>query len=95
MTQTASRLGDLDSTKAQELTFRGLRRGGRPGHFAESGSQEGPAPKPHRQGRPEEHQGLHALSSLASPVDVLEVEPQREFIESQGRPDPYATEVRR
>src|ERR1700674_84438 len=53
-------------------------------------AQERAAPDPDREPRGEDHDRVDALPSRPRPVHVLEVEPQGELIEGQGRADSVA-----
>src|SRR6267142_794602 len=54
-------------------------------HFATDCAQERSAPEPRGdQGSEEEHR-IHARAPFALPVDVLEVQPQREFVQRERR----------
>ena len=50
-------------------------------HLSGQGTQEAPAPQAHRNQAAKQEHGVDARAALAFPVDVLQVEPQRELIE--------------
>src|ERR1700680_4696075 len=53
-------------------------------------AQERAAPDADREPRGEDHDRVDALAARAGPVHVLEVEPQGELVEGQGRTDAVA-----
>src|ERR1700693_3569474 len=50
-------------------------------------AEEGAAPDPDRQDAGEDHNRVDALPARPGPVDVLEVDPERELVKSQRRAD--------
>src|ERR1035437_6028514 len=52
-----------------------------PARLPVEGGEEGAAPEPDGEGGPEEDHGVDALAPLPGPVDVLEIEPESEFVE--------------
>src|SRR5580700_11478955 len=53
-------------------------------------AQERAAPDADREARGEDHDRVNALAARTGPVNVLEVQPQGELVEGQGRADAIA-----
>src|SRR5437588_3670655 len=78
-------------TKSRPLYSRLARACGRliptlePACLPDQGAEERMAPQAHREQRAEEHDGVHALTTLLRPIDILEIEPECELVERDRR----------
>src|ERR1700730_9028174 len=76
-------------TSTMDAGFVTSRRGGfsAPDEVESELAKERAAPDSHRQQAREDHDRVDARPAGSCPVDVLEIEPERELVECQGSPD--------